>query len=1312
MSDAKAKNNKRPNGEGAGPTRSFDSSVIGPGSQIGPFRIERELGRGAVGVVYLAHDTKLDRQVAIKSLPAEVMGDPKTRSRFSREARVLASLNHPNIATIHDELEEAEGVVHLVLEYVPGQTLAERIAKKPLKLEEALTIALQIAEAVAAAHEHDVIHRDLKPGNIKITPEDKVKVLDFGLAKAVGGEAPDQQSTVTEPGRVIGTPAYMSPEQARGKATDKRSDIWSFGCVLYEMLTGRVPFKGETISDTLANVLQTEPNWQVLPESTPANIQLLLRNCLEKEPRHRLRDIGDIAIAIESTTADLRRSTLTTEPVEAGRAKPTKWSRRALPWFITGSAMAILLLFGFIIGLKLGQPAEKQMGKPILQRTAGPIKAIVVLPFENLSGDPEQEYFVDGMTDALSAELGKIKALRVISRTSAMRYKDTDKVIPEIVKELGVDAVIEGSVLKAGNDVRVTAQLVDGRTDAHLWSDNYTGTLTNILALQSEVTLAIAREIEVALTPEEKTRIARTKSVKPEAYEAYLKGMFFLEKLTEESFKTAAEYFNQAIEIDPDYAEAYAWLAAAYCVPSVLGYATPHESFARAKTAANTAIQLDETCAEAHETVGWISLYYDWDWQKAKLSLERAIDLNPNYRYGHHSLAWYFVVAGRFDEAIDAMQTAVRLDPLSQVHNNDLAYIYRLSGQVERAIEKRKKTLELDPGYVEAIRGLAADYQFMSMYPEAVATIERAMTLAGRTPSLVAMLGTAYALSGRKDKAETLLQELQERGTSEYVLPIYFAAVYTSLGNTDEAFRWLEKAYQERNSGLLWLRTISPPWGFSWDSLRSDPRFDDLVHRMNFPEAPDSGIAAKPIEVAKAPIEKIAVLPFTSISSESGEEWFVDGMTDALITQLGKIKALTVKSRTSAMQYKNISKSMSEIARELGVDGLIEGSVIRVGNDVQVTARLFDGRMDKYIWGDFFPGTFSDILALQSKATLAIARQIEAELTPEEEQRITRTESVNPEAYEAFLKGQFFYWKWTEAGFKSAIDYLEQAIEIDPNYAEAHAWLCGAYWVPSVWGYSRPEESFLKARSAANTAIKLDETCAGAHRAVGWIALAYDWEWQKAKQSFERARELNPNDPEVYSGLAWYLVVAGRIDEAIEMMQTAVKLDPLSHVYNDTVAWMYLFSRQFEQAKEQRKKALELDPGSLVAMDGLAEDYVCMSMYPEAVATLERAMTLAGRTPALVTSLAGAYALSGRKEEAETLIRELQERAASEYVSPTYFAEVYASLGNTDEAFRWLEKAYKERNWGMLYLRHDWCWDPLRSDPRFDDLVQRMGFPE
>ncbi|MHC4070830.1 MAG: protein kinase domain-containing protein [Planctomycetota bacterium] len=397
MSEAKEQKNKRDSEKEVRPTASFDGHTLGPGGQVGPFRIERELGRGAVGVVYLAHDTKLDRSVAIKGLPAEVMANPKARSRFSREAQLLASLNHPNIATIHEVLEEAEGVGYLVLEYVPGQTLAERIAGVRLKLQEALSIAQQIAEAVAAAHEHDVIHRDLKPGNIKITPEGKVKVLDFGLAKAVGGEALDEQSTVTEPGRIIGTPAYMSPEQARGQPTDKRSDIWSFGCVLYEILTGRVPFKGETISDTLANILQTEPDWHALPESTPMSIVVLLRRCLVKDPRRRLRDIGDASIEIHETL-DLPAIVPPVGVPAVHPSRRTLWKVAALCVFVGLVVGAIAMLVG-LRGWIQRETADELAVRAQASQAKGVRRFAITLDPENpLAPDPGGGYATPVLT--------------------------------------------------------------------------------------------------------------------------------------------------------------------------------------------------------------------------------------------------------------------------------------------------------------------------------------------------------------------------------------------------------------------------------------------------------------------------------------------------------------------------------------------------------------------------------------------------------------------------------------------------------------------------------------------------------------------------------------------------------------------------------------------------------------------------------------------------------------------------------------------------------------------------------------------------
>jgi TolB-like protein/tetratricopeptide (TPR) repeat protein len=707
------------------------------------------------------------------------MDKATARTRFQREARLLASLNHPNIAVIHDIIEQ-EAFGYLVLEYVPGQTLAEQITKGPLKPQKALKIALQITKAVAAAHEHDVIHRDLKPGNIKITPDGRVKVLDFGLAKAVGGESSEKPTTVTQPGRVMGTPAYMSPEQARGKPTDKRSDIWSFGCIMYQMLTGHLPFEGETATDTLARIIEREPDWGMLPEETPSNIRVLLRRCLEKDLRRRLRDIGDITITLEEAMIELQSPTMRIGPIETGRAQPTKLSR------------------------------------------------IVVLPFENLSGDPEQEYFVDGMTDALSAELGKIKALRVISRTSAMQYKDTVKMIPEIVKELGVDALIEGSVLKAGNDVRVTVQLVDGRTDTHLWSESYTGTLTNILTLQSEVTLAIAREIEVALTPEEERRIKRTEQVNPEAHKACLKGWWYFNKYNLEGFTKAREWLELALEKDAKYALAYAWLAGAYSGPGYWGYMRPREAWPKVKEAALKAVELDETLAEAHHALAGYSFYYDWDWTTAEIEFKRAIELNPNFADGLTNYSFYLVTMGRIDEAMAQSKQVEELDPLNLVGVAVGGWHLAVARRYDEAVEQLQKPLEMDPSFYPARQGLWRLYRYKNLCEEAFAEAKKTFSLLGDREVVEAMQ-QGWGKWGYPGAMRLAAQKLAARFKQRYVPPYEIARLYSDTEDQNQTLHWLQTAYDQRDARLVHLRDPD------WDSLRSDPRFQELLKHMKYP---------------------------------------------------------------------------------------------------------------------------------------------------------------------------------------------------------------------------------------------------------------------------------------------------------------------------------------------------------------------------------------------------------------------------------------------------------------------------------------------
>ncbi len=792
----------------------FEDTVTGGelvGQKVGSFEIVEMIGRGGMGVVYLARDTKLKRSVAVKSMPVELQADSTARTRFRREAELLASLNHPNIAAIYEIIEQDAGAGYLILEYVPGETLAQRIAREPLKLEQALSIGQQIAEAISAAHENGVVHRDLKPGNIKITPEGKVKVLDFGLAKATSSQDKNQGTAITQPGRVIGTPAYMSPEQARGKPTDKRSDIWSFGCIMYEMLTGHIPFEGETATDTLARIIEREPDWEMLPQTTPMNIRVLLRRCLEKDPRRRLRDIGDAAIEIKETL---------TLPATATAARPAAPVRTLWRW-----AIVIGLVVGalVVLGLNIGRWREQLPGGV----SPGRIKSLAVLPLENLSGDPEQEYFADGMTEALIANLGKIRALQVRSRTSIMQYKDVKKPLPEIARELNVDAVVEGSVLRVAEQVRITAQLIHAPTDTHLWAESYERDMRDVLALQSEVARAIAQQIEITVTPDQEVRLAASaRPVNPETYEAYLKGMFHLNKFTPEGTKKGLDYLRQAIEKDPADPLAYGGLALGY-VASAHGPGAPPDALERAEAAALKALELDETLTEAHAALAQIKLYRDWDWAGAEQAFQRALKLNPNLTLTRAHYSWYLLLFGHTDEALAEMKRVQEVDPLTPLWPAWQGSQYLSAGLYNEAIDEARKSLELDPDFAVGLDVLGSAYAAKGMYEEAIKAHQRAGVLSRDGKSA---LGRTYALAGRQDEARLVLAELEADPTHWDTW--FIAQIYAVLGEKDEAFRWLEAAFEPpRHPYVPWIR-----YPHAFKPLHDDPRFGDLLRRMNFPE--------------------------------------------------------------------------------------------------------------------------------------------------------------------------------------------------------------------------------------------------------------------------------------------------------------------------------------------------------------------------------------------------------------------------------------------------------------------------------------------
>jgi TolB-like protein/lipoprotein NlpI len=901
------------------------------------------------------------------------------------------------------------------------------------------------------------------------------------------------------------------------------------------------------------------------------------------------------------------------------------------------------------------------------------------------------------------AQLGRLnpQKLGVIARSSAMHYKNADRAIDRVRQELGVEYVVEGSVRRAGDRVRITAQLIQVNDQTQLWAENYERDVKDIFALQRDVAERVAGSLTVELLPGAASTPARDRPIHPAAHEAHLRGRFHWNKRTPDGLRKAVEYFEQAVSLAPDWPLGYAGLADAYLLMPEYLNVRSSEAMPKARAAAARALEMDDALAEAHASMAYILGNFDWDWRAAEREFQRAIALNPNYATARQWYALHLRCNGRYDAAIRESIKAQESDPLSLIISNTVGWAYCCAGDFAQAEIRLRRTLELDADFAVAHQDLGVTLFLQGKFAEAIAEAREAVRLSDNDPSLsIASYGYICARAGQPEEARRILGELAARSTKAYVPPGLFVLLHAGLDDRDSMFDWLEKVYQEHD-GWLPSTLIDPLLA----EYRSDPRFVDLLHRVGLPMP-----TPKPIKAAESSatrvvlppdVASIAVLPFTDLSAEKDQEYFADGLAEELLNNLVKVRGLRVAARTSSFQFRGRPDDIGTIGRKLNVGAILEGSVRKAGKRARITAQLINVADGFHLWSESYDRELEDIFAVQGDIARSVAKALKVTLLGQEEPQPAER-SVNTEAYNAYLLGQHFRRRFTQEDTHKAIDYFQQAVKLDSGYAQAWVALGNAYMSQADSGSAPVAEGYAKAREAVERALGLDENLAIALSALGSIKHNYDWDWPGADAAHQKALALEPGNATVVRRTAELARTLGRFENAELLIRRALALDPLDVRAHTDLGVLLWYAGRADEAVAAYQNALELHPGLTAARWFLCLVYLTEGRPEAALTEFEQETDLGLQR----LGFALTYHALGRKNDADAALMDCIQKYQVD--SAFQIAQVYAFRGETDPAFEWLERAYAQRDGGLIYLKVDVLVKSLHGDPRYAALLQKM----